>query len=357
MPAIGERKKKETEEPDVLGQLQSRKQIVDFSRFETDIDDESGGYTLGFYGISKAGKTCTAFSLANLRKEMIPLWGDKFPLCKKYLENDLLPEIKRVVMIDTEGSFKKQKNQIQEKRLFKYIVGRVEFLYLSVQSQVPDSCLEDLRKGITISIESSRQIYEDVELIESTIKWVNANSDKNTLVIFDSASKYKDLIEAKGTIQYDLRILQKGVEAVKDEGFHKLAMRKIWWDAALGMLRGSPGWIVSTFRVVPTSDYTIAVTKSKGREPAYTKTEALSTTMFALDMEYDFELGDSKFSRNITIRNGRWVDENDDENNKFTIDFSTRFSSLKLIESMLAVMTDEKLYSDDNENYQFPTNS
>lgn len=358
MPALGEKKnpakstaKQEPEE--FFDDVKTREQVIDFSSFE-DEKEESAGYTFGFYGLTKTGKSCTAYSLANLRKEMIPAWEEDYPLCAKALREGLIPEINRVIFIDTENAFKKQKNQLEQKRLFKYIDGRVEFLYKPVPIQIPNSDLEDLKKGMTISAESAKQIYEDVDLVENIIRWAKENSDENTLVIFDSASKYLDLVAAKGTIQYDMRISQKGKDAVKDEGYHKWEMRKMWWDATLGMLRGTPGWIVSTFRVVPNSDYSIAISKQKGREPVYTKDEALKTTGFALDMEYDFDFGETKFTRHVSIRNGRWVDEQDDDNNKFIISKTSRFSSLKLIESMLEVMMSEEMFADDNRDFELP---
>jgi hypothetical protein len=352
MPALsGQAKKKTTPKSSIKGtevpDVRHRRVKVDFE--ELNEEPVANGYTLGFYGRTKTGKTTTAISLANLRLEMIPAWEKWFPLCAENLRNGMLPEINRIIIVDTEAAIKKQMGQIEQRNMFKFINGRVKVLHKAVPIKVPNSDLEDLDKGKVISDESAQLIYDKVEMIESYLEWAHDNADEHTLVIFDSASRYLDLLKAKGTIQYNRRILLFGKDSVKQEGFHALEYRKIWWNATMEQLRSTPGWVVSTFRVVPTSDYSIAVAQSKGLEPQYTKTEALKTTGFALDMEYDFDFGETDFSKHVDIRAGRWVDETDDENNNFDLTKSNRYSGLQMIENMLKVMCDPEMFGDEDE--------
>jgi len=348
---VGGTKKVKEEQKKEENRIHTRESNVEWENL---VSVESSGYALGFYGETKTGKTITSLGFANLRHEMIPAWEKDYPLTAEALRDGTIPEINKIIIIDTENAIKKQIGQVLEKKLLKFITGHVEIKYKKVPISVPDSDLKDLEKGIIISDESAQLIFDSVELVETAIKWASENSDQNTLVIFDSASKYLDLLTGKGTVQYNRRIRDRGEEYVKTEGMHKYVIRKQWWDASLGILRGTAGWIISTFRVVPNSEYSIAVAKAKNRTVKYFKTLALDTTGFNLDMEYDFSFAKDKFERHIDIRVGRWVDTEDNDENKFLISSRTRFSSLKIIEAMLKVWGSDELFMEDDE-FELPT--
>ena len=316
-----------------------KRRVVEYKREEITQSPDTG-FTLGFCGFPNTGKTMTALTLANLQKELIPLWGDKYPITAKALENGDVPEIRSIWVIDSENAAKKQFGR--ERKLLKYVNGTIPLTVVTIPEVAIEYDVDSKGTEVKMDQVSIDEVFDAVWTYNQAIDDFNTETDGHGLLIVDSCSRFKKLVDMKTRIVWNLSVAEKGEEYVKQAGFNKWGDRNSMWEKTMTKLRGTPGLVVGTFKTKENKEWVMKMLRKKGGQPSATTTVMLDGTAHNFDMMYDFEFATDRFDINVSTRVGRYVNRTVDEQNHFEIDTKYRFSSLQIMEHLLKeVMADD----------------
>lgn len=299
-----------------------------------------GGFTLGFCGFPNTGKTMTAIMFGNLRKELVPQFEDQYPKTAEALMNGDIPEVREIWIIDSENGAKKQINR--EKKLLQNIRGKIPIKVIHIPEVSVDYSIDLENKTVEYTTQCIEEIEDALWLYNKVIDDFAEQTDGNALLLIDSCSRFKKLVDIKSGITFNMSIEEKGEEAVKQMGYSRWGDRNAMWEKTMTKIRGVPGWVICTFKTQVNKDWVLSMLRKKGKQPDETKTIMLDSTPHNMDMMYDFDFPENNFSINIETRVGRYVNRNVNDANKFEINTKDRFSSLQLIEHLI-----EELMSDD----------
>ena len=310
------------------------------------MDMAGGGYTLGFRGLPNTGKTLTAMALGYLHPKFVDQYKEQYPLTAASVLNGDIPQVDKIVVIESENAIGKQMKRKLERRvfgeLFKHTPIRVQRIPIVAQK-----VYDDLSHGMPITQQSVTEVFNALELYELCLKQASDNYGETTLLILDSASRLYKLINAKAQIVYNRRVQDKGEETVKAEGFNKWGNRNIWWDQDMTLLRGVPGWVIATFQMKESPDWVIESERKKGKFESRYKTVWTKDTPYNLDMTYTFEMDEDNLLE-IQTYLGRYMGRGEEEEhlNHAKIDTHWKFSGLQIIENMLQAIEESNDYDD-----------
>jgi len=301
-------------------------------------DMPGGGYTIAACGRPQTGKTDSFLTMGYINNTFADKYKERYPVLYQNLRDGEIPEVERIIVIESENAIGKQTKRKYEKRL----LGPMrEVIPIKVYS-VPVVSQKELQAASgewDVDPESVEDIMTASDIYMESLKEVMRDYGSETMILLDSASRFKKLLDSKAQIIYNQKVKNKGEDTVKNEGFNKWGSRNMWWDAAMTMLRGAPGWVGATFMVVDNPDWVPKLQKKKGLTPEYTKTIWTKDTGFNFDVVYDFELQlDSTV--NVVTRVGRYMGRGEENQhlNEFPLGMSDRLSFLQGIENMLTII-------------------
>ncbi len=301
-------------------------------------DMPGGGYTIGACGFKNTGKTDSLLTMGYMNMNLAHKYKDKYPTLFSNLHDGTVPEVERIIVIESENAIGKQMKRKYETKLLAPMRKYVDVKVISV----PVVSYEEMRAATGEFIPNPEKV-EDIltasDIYMESLKMVLNDYGDETMVMLDSASRFKLLLDTKAQVIYNQKIAKLGPTAMKEEGYNKWGSRNIWWDAAMTMLRGAPGWCGVTFMVQDNPNWVAEAQKKKGRTPEYTKTIWTDRTAHNFDMIYDFEFNEDRSIR-VDTRLGRYMGRGaeGEELNSFKLHQFERTSFLQAIENMLYVI-------------------
>jgi hypothetical protein len=300
---------------------------------------QGGGYTVAFVGQAATGKSDNAICLGHINKANIPALRELgFTFLPDALEQGLFPEIKKIIIIESENAYVKQKDRIKEKKLYGNLQNIIKFIPISIASKDEIVAAEG---GVKITPESIANIQLAAEEYMAALELVAKEADQNTLVILDSASRFKLLLDTKADINYNLRSEGRGEEGVKNAGMQKWANRNNWWLNALTTLRGMPGLVCCTFMEEPVADFVMDMQRKSGKKVNPVKREWAPKTEFQFDAIYQFTKESPTSIAKATLDTGRYVVKGTEGAKYNEIEINGKYSILWAIEGILRASQEE----------------
>jgi len=298
-----------------------------------------GGYTLGFAGQAATGKSDNAICLGHIKKANIPKMRELgLTFLPTALENGDFPEITKIIIIESENAYVKQKDRMKEKKLYGDLQSIIRFIPISIASKDEIVAAEG---GVKITPESIANIQLAAEEYMAAIEMVSKEADEHTLVILDSASRFNLLLNTKSDIIYNIRSEGKGEEGTKNAGMQKWTNRNSWWLNALTVLRGMPGLVCCTLMEEPVADFVMDMQRKSGKKVTPVKRECAPKTEFNFDAIYQFTRESPTSVPHAILDTGRYVVKDEDAKKYNDIEINGKFSILWAIEGILRASQEE----------------
>lgn len=321
MPGFGEVKtKKETE-----AESNQPMQLVKTLKWHIPDFNIQYGKNLAIIGQPMVGKTLLAMLMGYFNseyKDMIREAG--YDKVIDVMDAGLLPEIEKIMVLESENNLLKSLNSGVEKLLLRPFIDNKIIQIAPILIPRKEA---KLINGRIVSVR--REMIEELkEQFDQTIKGIIADEGPNTLFIIDSMSAYKKLLDDKFGLLYEIiskrdSAVMDGIDTYKQAYY---ASRNTWWDNLLQSKRAFNGWNVDTYKEKEIPEY-----YRKPGEDDY-RIQYIAGTSHYLDMEWRIEKLPNG-SRMIHILNGRYSPENIEEHS-FAYPLNSKMGAMPLIASM-----------------------
>jgi len=322
MSSLGSRKfpdlKKDKDQP-----LQRSKALV----WEKPDPNQKFGKNIAIIGGSMEGKTNLALQFGFFNSEYTP-YMKKHGFLKtiEVLDKGILAEVEEIIVVESENNLKKALNDGIEKALYRPLTdkGIIDIIPITIP-----------RKEVKIKNKRLVNVYSDKleekkDQFVDLIKEIVDTKGENTLLIIDSMSKYKKLLDDRLGLIID--VVKKRANASL-EGLDKYtqafyAHRNTQWENIMEYKRGFKGWNIDTYKESKTPQQYVDL----GAEPISTKW--VTGTPHFLDMVYRVTTLSSGV-RQIEIADGkgRYMPK-DPKKWKFKYPLNSRMGAMSLIECM-----------------------
>lgn len=292
--------------------------------------DAKYGKNIAIVGQPMAGKTLLSLSFGFFNskyKKHIREAG--FHKVIEVMDAGILPEIEKIVVLESENNLRKALNDGVEKALFTPFIneGIIDIIPITVPRKsiiVRNNKLVDITKEL---LEEKKNQYKD------TVKQIVDEEDEGTLFIIDSATKYKKLLDDRlGTIIDTIQ----GRKHTSLEGLDKYTQvfyshRNTEWENLMEYKRGFKGWNIDTYKESKTPGWVLE--KDPTADPLNTKW--VNGTEHFLDMIYRITAlsnGDREIS--IMGGKGRYLPEDPKDWKPFKLPLKSRLGAMPLIDLM-----------------------
>jgi len=301
-------------------------QMVRPLRWQTPDFSIQYGKNLAFVGQPMVGKTDAAILLGYYNSEYKGLIKEAgYDRVIELMESDIMPEIRKIMVLETENNLLKALNSGIEKALFRPFIEQKIIQVAPIV--IPRKEVKLTADAKIISIR--RQLIEELkEQFDNEVKAIVADEDEHTLFIIDSMSSYKKLLDDKFGLLYE--VLNKRDNAVFDgidtyrQSYY--ASRNTWWENLMQVKRGYKGWQIDTYKESETPEHWL----KPGEDPYRIKW--ITGTEHNLDMVYRISK-DPAGIRRVEILNGRYSPENYDDH-QFMYPLNSKMGAMPVIDAM-----------------------
>jgi len=295
---------------------------------------EKTGKNIAMVGLPDAGKTIASI-----------LWGYFNSKYKKWikeagyngvvelLNSGAVPEVERIVILETENYYRKVASDGIGKVLFKPFLDEG---ILHVQPILPDRRDYKIDKSGRIVEIKSKLLMEVKQAFQDFVDEAVKDYPETTLFIIDSMSGFKKLLDDNLGLVFDHYQERSGKSrSASIEAFDKISMafyaqRNTWWSGVMQKKRGYKGWQIDTYKLKETPDWVMK--KEPTRDEEYELWCA--GTPHDLDMIYTLREDKEKGTRSFDAY-GRQV-------KKYMYDISypqdTRMGAMPFIEIMSEIL-------------------
>jgi len=300
------------------------------------------GKNIAIIGGSTVGKTNLALQFGFFNsdyKEYMKRHG--FLKTVEVLERDILAEVKEIIVVESENNLKKALNDGVEKALYRPLTqkGIIDIIPITIP-----------RKEVKLKDKRLVNVYSDLleekkEQFVDLIKEIVDTRGENTLLIIDSMSKYKKLLDDRlglivDTIKARAHASLEGLDKYT-QAFY--AHRNTQWENIMEYKRGFKGWNVDTFKESKTPQHYV----DQGAEPLSTKWVA--GTPHFMDMVYRIiVLANGTRQVEIADGQGRYM-PTDPKKWRFKYPMNSRMGGMSLIECMCETL----LLGEDSDDDKF----
>jgi len=299
--------------------------------------DVPGGPKVGMVGESKSGKTVSSISSVFMNKEFIPsLMEAGLVNVADALKHNIIPNVKRVVIIDTENAIKTQLSYPYERNMFTSVGDRIKRIGVDIPAlkEAVDSDTEEVNYDM-VSVEEVTKAMDD---IIAAVEWCVDNLDREDVIIFDSASDYQVLLHIVTGFIANLKARKTTDSDEKTEfRYNRWTNRTSLWSASMRKLRSFPGWVFTTFKKKRNKKWIIKAFNKPLLEPLW-----LEGTEYNYDMVYDFSIERNTNVRIVEPMEGRYVNTDNPDFDRVEIygkieGEEDKYQFLKVIDNMLAI--------------------
>ena len=296
------------------------------------------GLTIGHVGKQTCGKSIAAMQYGYLNLDWeseleVAGYGDIVLAMK----DKFIPEVKTITRINSEWDEEQLERPVEEALIGMLMDKR----YTEVKVGLPTKDVLLTLEGLSDDVENFEYISTTFDSYINTIEEVALRKDPNELLIVDSMSLFKGLIDLKNDVIWALECRGKSDEQLKGMKGQKWTRRNQWNRKALLLMRAIKGWTVSTFREVRNSDW---VQSNFGSDP--TSVQWTEDTGFQYDMMYMFDKDPYTF--NLTVETMpeycRYLYRGADaaSYNKFEIELGSRLGIFPAVQAVIKQMQDDQ---------------
>ena len=335
MPSL--KQKKEVENKiETRPAIQRIKKDIDLTPY-TIPEGYSTGYAMAVAAKSKSGKSDTGivFGYLDLKyKDLLKRAG--YDLIVDALEKGVIPPIKRIFLIETEGGWKSQSAKPYERRLFGEIVDDQKIIHWPINKVKLKKIIKNNKE-----VDLSEEDIEDVQIASNTlfayISTLQEIVEPTDLVIIDSGSKMKRIFDLDTLIWEEFT--SKGItdpKRLRDIGIKRYGDRNTYWEYVMETLRDFPCWTWVTFKVKRHKEWVLNAFDVDPNQPVW-----LENTEYFFDQMYRIKFAlDPKLRSYIEPDQCRYVsgDKEDDRVNikaNLENDDVDRVQTLGVIENLL----------------------
>lgn len=293
------------------------------------------GLTIGHVGEQTCGKSIAALQYGYLNLEYeTQLEGAGYGDIVLALKDKYIPEVKTITRINSEWD-EEQLSRPVENALIGKLVHSPHYREVKIDLPTKDVLLT--LEGLSDDVENFELINSTFDSYMGTIEEVALRKDPNELLIIDSMSLFKGLIDLRNDVIWSLECRGQSDEKLKGMRGQKWTRRNQWNRKALLLLRAIKGWTVSTFREVKNSTW---VQKQFGSDP--TSVQWTEDTGFQYDMMYQFSKDIFTFDLNVEVMPEycrylyRGVDA--EKYNRFPVKMGSRLGIFPTIQGVIKAM-------------------
>lgn len=297
------------------------------------------GLTVGHVGKQTAGKSIAALQYGYLNLEWeSELEGAGYGDIVLALKDKFIPEVKTITRINSEWD-EEQLDRPVEAELVGMLMEPPRYKEIKIDIATKDALMT--LEGLADDVENFELIDNSFNNYMNTIEEVATRKDPNEMLIIDSMSLFKNLIDLKNDVIWSLECRGKSDEQLKGMKGQKWTRRNQWNRKALLMLRAVKGWSVSTFREVRNSDW---VQTNFGSDP--TSVQWTEDTGFQYDMMYTFKKDPFTYELSVEAMPEycrylyRGVDA--ETYNQFDIELGSRLGIFPAIQGVIKQMKEDR---------------
>ena len=297
------------------------------------------GLTVGHVGEQTCGKSIAALQYGYLNLEFeSELESAGYGDIVLALKDKYIPEVKTITRINSEWDEEQLDRPVESS-----LVGMLmeEPRYKEIKIDLPTKDVLLTLEGLADDVENFAFIDTTFNSYMNTIEDVAARKDPNELLIVDSMSLFKGLIDLKNDVIWSLESRGKTDERLKGMRGQKWTRRNQWNRKALLLLRSIKGWTVSTFREIKNSAWTQS---QFGSDP--TSIQWTEDTGFQYDMMYQFnkDIFDNSLSLAAMPEYCRYIyrGAEAEKYNRFQIEHGSRLGIFPAIQGVLKRMQEDE---------------
>jgi len=244
------------------------------------------------------------------------------------MEADIMPEIRKIMVLETENNLLKALNSGVEKALFRPFIEK-GILHVA-PIVIPRKDIKLIADSKIISIR--RQLIEELkEQFDEEVKAIVEDEDEHTLFIIDSMSSYKKLLDDKFGLLFEvlnMKDVRKGTQFEGVDTYRQsyYASRNTWWENLMQEKRGYKGWQIDTYKESETPLHWL----KEGEDPYRIKW--ITGTEHNLDMVYRISKSPDGLRR-VEILNGRYSPDDYDEH-EFIYPLHSKMGAMPFIDAM-----------------------
>lgn len=301
------------------------------------------GKNIALIGQPMAGKTNLLLQHGFFNSAFIPHMKEAgFHDVVELLKSGLLPEIEKIVIIESENNLLKALNDGVEKALYRPLRDIIDIIPIVIPRKNVV-----LKGGKLVSV--NREILSQVrEKYKETIKALVDDEPETTLLGVDSGTKYKKLLDDKIGTFVDTIEERKNASL---EGLDKYTMiayahRNTEWEEVMEYVRGFKGWNIDTFKESKTPDFVLKADPTKDA----LNTKWVNGTEHFLDIVWRIT-GLPDGSRRVEIVDGqsRYLPSKTEKLKPFKIPTNSRMAAMPLISRM----TEKLMLGETKDDEQF----
>ena len=297
------------------------------------------GLTVGHVGEQTAGKSIAALQYGYLNLDYedhleTAGYGD----IVLALKDKYIPEVKTITRINSEWD-EEQLDRPVESALIGLLMNSPNYKEVKIDLPTKDELLT--LEGLADDVENFELITDTFNAYMNTIEQTAVEKDPNNLLIIDSMSLFKGLIDLKNDTIWSVACRGKTDEQLKGMKGQKWTRRNQWNRKALLLLRAVKGWSVSTFREVKNSMWTQT---QFGSDP--TSIQWTEDTGFQYDMMYMFNK--DQFTNELSVEAMpeycRYLYRGMDAEkfNKFPIELGSKLGIFPAIQGVIRQMKEDE---------------
>lgn len=307
-------------------------------------DTRKFGKNIGILGQAHAGKTNLLLQHGFFNSKFIPRIRDAgYHDVIELLKSGILPEIEKIVVLESENNLMKALNDGVEKALYKPIRDIIDIIPV----KMPRKAIV-YKKGKIVSI-NKELLSQVIEKFKEEVFALVDDEPETTLIGIDSATKPKKLLDDK--LGFFIDTFEKRPNASL-EGLDKYTMifyahRNTEWETIMEYKRGFKGWNIDTFKESKTPDFVLA--KDPTKNPISTKW--VSGTEHFLDIVWRITALNNGQIRKVEIADGksRYMPSKIELLKPFTIKQTSRMAAMPLISRM----TEKLMLGETKDDEQF----
>jgi len=283
------------------------------------------GKNIALVGEPMVGKTILGLLFGYFNREYINDIRDAgYDKVVELLKADILPEIRKIVVLEPENKLIAAMNDGVEKLLLKPFKDNDTIDIIPI----PITRKEQKFKNDKVITARREHIEEMKDQFDMEVGYIVDEVDEHTLFMIDSMTDYKKLLDDRFGLLFEV-INKKNIASLEGVDTYRqahYASRNTWWENLMKRKRGFRGWNIDTYKESETPERFLKA----GEDPV--KTKWVGGTEHNLDMVYRIiKITDT--NRRIKILNGRYLPA-EPEQHEFAYPLLSKMGAMPLIEAM-----------------------
>jgi len=255
-----------------------------------------------FSGESKCGKSVSALTLGYLNKTYIDRFEEEgFKYIPYALKNGVIPEINEIYFIDSEAFLNQLGKPVERETIGDIFTTKVKYIGIPTPSKQEVASIA----GVLTDPESIEKVQFAVDMYIAAIEMAVERATENTLIIVDSGSRLKWLLDSHADVVYTLKVKTgelSGNPATMP--MEKYGPRNAQWLRLTTMLKQSKATVVMTLMMTETSQVVLDMKRNSKFPEKWKHVGPRKREWVEKGTEYNF---DSEFAFDEDVEKKKYV--------------------------------------------------